>query len=147
MRALYWTAAHDPKPTFTKTKSRGVKLGGAPISVCVFFDDSYAPQAAVYLFRMRSPHHMPVIRDREHLMDRKTLFEAKRPQFTEYEAHELWQKYGEIVSVDGRPAALDSFRPNADFEYDTRYKHRPRQAIRISGPGQAIGRGSSGCIH
>jgi hypothetical protein len=74
-----------------------------------FFDDSYAPQAAVCLFRMRSPHHMPVIRDREHLMDRKTLFEAKRPQFTEYEAHELWQKYGEIVSVDGRPAALDSF--------------------------------------
>jgi|SRR5580704_12906473 hypothetical protein len=68
-----------------------------------------APQAAVYLFRVRSPHHMPVIRDSEHLMDRKTLFEAKRPQFTDYEAHELWQKYGEIVSVDGRPAALDSF--------------------------------------
>ncbi|HUZ75938.1 MAG TPA: hypothetical protein VMU87_23370 [Stellaceae bacterium] len=44
-------------------------------------------------------------------MDRKTLFEAKRPQFMDYQyqAQELWQKYGEIVSVDGRPTALDSF--------------------------------------
>jgi hypothetical protein len=41
-------------------------------------------------------------------MDRKTLFEAKRPQFTDYQAREQWQKYGEIISVDGRPAALDS---------------------------------------
>ena len=42
-------------------------------------------------------------------MDRDTLFKEKRPQFTDFQAHELWSQYGEIVSVDARPAALDAF--------------------------------------
>ena len=44
-----------------------------------------------------------------HMTNRERLFEEFKPQFSDYQALEFIQKYGEIVSVDGREAALDLF--------------------------------------
>jgi|GEM_PF-4428370 len=40
---------------------------------------------------------------------RETLFQEKLPKFTDAQAAAFFGQYGEIVSVNGRPAGLDLF--------------------------------------
>ena len=42
------TAALDPSADLHQDEVEGVKLGGAPISVYVFFDDGYAPFPTIH---------------------------------------------------------------------------------------------------
>lgn len=43
------------------------------------------------------------------MSDRDTLFREKLPKFTDAEAADLFYKFGEIVSVEGRDGPLGSF--------------------------------------
>jgi hypothetical protein len=43
------------------------------------------------------------------MTEREILFRERLPKFTDYDALKLIGEHGQIVSVDGRPAALDLF--------------------------------------